>query len=89
MKEIENEFKNKVKTVTDEKTKEALKEMATNAKKEVERIDEGKVLDEVSIINISIKYGAAFEAGIGGEVIYEILKKMNLNDLRKNSSARS
>ena len=83
LKEIENEFKNKVKTVTDEKTKEALKEMALNAKKEVESIVEGKVLDEALYHKFSIKYGAVFEAGIGGEVIYEILKKINLEDLEK------
>ncbi len=83
LKEIENEFKNKVKTVQDEKTKEALKEMALNAKKEVESIKEGKVLDEVMFHKFSIKYGAAFEAGIGGEVIYEILKKLNLVELEK------
>ncbi len=83
IKEIENEFKNKVKTVTDEKTKDALKEMATNAKKEVEGIVEGKVLDEAMYHKFSIKYGSVFEAGIGGEVIYEILKKINLEDLEK------
>jgi len=81
LKEIENEFKNKVKTVTDEKTKEALKEMALKAKKEVESIREGKVLDEATYHKFSIKYGSIFEAGIGGEVIYEILKKINLEDL--------
>ncbi len=83
LKEIENEFKNKVKTVTDEKTKEALKEMALAAKKEVESIVEGKVLDEANYHKFSIKYGSVFEAGIGGEVIYEILKKINLQDLEK------
>ena len=84
LKEIENEFKNKAKTVTDEKTKEALKEMATNARKEVESIVEGKVLNEANYHKFSIKYGSAFEAGIGGEVIFEILKKINLDDLEKN-----
>ncbi len=87
LKEIDNEFKNKVKTVTDEKTKDALKEMALNAKKEVESIVEGKVLDEANYHKFSIKYGAAFEAGIGGEVIYEILKKINLQDLEKKIEA--
>ncbi len=83
LKEIENEFKNKVKNVTDDKTKEALKEMAQNAKKEVESIVEGKVLDEANYHKFSIKYGATFEAGIGGETIFEILKKVNLDDLEK------
>lgn len=83
LKEIENEFKNKVKNVTDDKTKEALKEMATNARKEVEGIVEGKVLNEAIYHKYSIKYGSVFEAGIGGEVIYEILKKINLEELEK------
>jgi DNA-directed RNA polymerase subunit beta' len=87
LKEIENEFKNKVKNVSDDKTKEALKEMATNAKKEVESIQQGKVLDEVMFHKFSIKYGAMFEAGIGGEVIYEILKKIDLSDLAKKVQA--
>ncbi|MFA5652408.1 MAG: DNA-directed RNA polymerase subunit beta', partial [Candidatus Paceibacterota bacterium] len=83
LKEIDNEFKNKVKTVTDDKTKEALKEMALAAKKEVEGIVEGKVLDEAMYHKYSIKYGPVFEAGIGGEVIYEILKKINLDELEQ------
>lgn len=83
LREIDQEFKNKVKTVADEKTKEALKELATNAKKEVESIQEGKVLDEVLFHKFSIKYGAMFEAGIGGDVIYEILKKVDLVELAK------
>ena len=87
LKEIDNEFKNKVKTVTDDKTKEALKEMALSVKKEVESIQEGKVLDEVMFHKFSIKFGAAFEAGIGGEVIYEILKKLDLTQLAKKIEA--
>ena len=87
LKEIENEFKNKVKTVTDDKTKEALKEMAQNAKKEVESIVEGKVLDETSYHKFSIKYGAVFEAEIGGEAVFNILKKINLEDLEKKITA--
>ncbi|MFA6430078.1 MAG: DNA-directed RNA polymerase subunit beta' [Candidatus Paceibacterota bacterium] len=87
LREIDQEFKNKVKTVADEKTKEALKELATNAKKEVESIQEGKVLDEVLFHKFSIKYGAMFEAGIGGDVIYEILKKVDLVELAKKLDA--
>ncbi|MBU6370824.1 MAG: DNA-directed RNA polymerase subunit beta' [Patescibacteria group bacterium] len=82
-KEIENEFKQKVKNVSDDKTKEALKEMAQNAKKEVDSLAEGKVLDEVMFNKFSIKYGAAFEAGIGGEVIYDLLRKVDLKELEQ------
>jgi len=87
LREIDNEFKNKVKTVADEKTKEAIKELALNAKKEVESIQEGKVLDEVLFHKFSIKYGAMFEAGIGGDVIFEILKKIDLVTLVKKLEA--
>jgi DNA-directed RNA polymerase subunit beta' len=83
VRDIESEFKVKVKAVTDEKTKEALKELANNAKKEVESLREGMVLDEVMYHKYSIKYGSAFEAGIGGEAIYEILKKVDLVALEK------
>ena len=83
IKDIESEFKVKVKAVSDEKTKEALKELAQNTKKEVESLKEGLVLDEVMYHKYSIKYGSAFEAGIGGEAIYNILKKVDLVALEK------
>jgi DNA-directed RNA polymerase subunit beta' len=83
LKEIDSEFKTKVKSVQDEKTKEAIKELAVNAKKEVESIKQGLVLDEVLYHKYSMKYGAMFEAGIGGEAIYEILKKVDMNLLLK------
>ncbi|MGB8815763.1 MAG: DNA-directed RNA polymerase subunit beta' [Minisyncoccia bacterium] len=84
LKEIDSEFKSKVKAAQDEKTKEAIKDLAVNAKKEVESIRQGLVLDEAMFHKFSVKYGAMFEAGIGGEAIYEILKKVDLNLLLKN-----
>jgi DNA-directed RNA polymerase subunit beta' len=83
LKDIDNEFKQKVKTVQDEKTKEALKELLINAKKEVEGIREGVVIDEVLYHKYSMKYGSLFEASIGAEAIYDILKNLNLVDLEK------
>jgi DNA-directed RNA polymerase subunit beta' len=59
LKDIDNEFKQKVKTVQDDKTKEALKELLVNAKKEVESIQAGccdrrghvsQVFDEIRLI---------------------------------------
>ncbi len=83
LKDIDNEFKQKVKSVQDEKTKEALKELLINAKKEVENIREGMVIDEVLYHKYSIKYGSLFEASIGAEAIYDILKDLDLLDLEK------
>lgn len=81
LKELDGEFKSKVKSVNDEKTKDALKELLINAKKDIESIQEGKVLDEVVYHKFSIKYGTLFEAGIGAEAVYNILKNIDLKKL--------
>jgi DNA-directed RNA polymerase subunit beta' len=56
--------------------------MATT-KADIDMINVGKVLDENQYHKFSYKFGSAFEAGIGGEVIYNILKGLNINDLFK------
>ncbi len=81
LKELDSEFKTKVKAANDEKTKEALKELVVNAKREIESLVPGFVMDEVQYHKYSVKYGALFEAGIGAEAIFEILKKTDLNKL--------
>ncbi len=82
MKELDGEYKTKSKTLTDEKGKEALKELLLNSKKEIESLIEGKVLDEMTYHKFALKYGTAFEAGIGAEAIYNIFKKLDLTKLR-------
>lgn len=83
LKDLDSEFKTKVKSAQDDKTKEALKELLNNAKKEIDSIVPGFVMDEVQFHKFSIKYGALFEAGIGAEAIYEILKKVDMEKLRE------
>ena len=78
LKDLDSEYKSKVKNLQDEKSKEAVKELLTNAKKEIEGVNAGVVLDEVSYHNYSVKYGTLFEAKIGAEAIYEILKTLDL-----------
>jgi len=87
LKELEAEFKNKVKSAQDEKTKEALKELMTQAKAEIEEIAEGLVLDEIRYHKFSIKYGSLFEAGIGAEAIFEILKGLDMKKLEETLDA--
>ncbi len=79
--ELDAEYKSKVKSAHDEKTKEALKELLVNAKKDIERIQEGKVLDEIIYHKFSVKYGTLFEAEIGAEAIYNVLKNIDLKKL--------
>lgn len=81
LKDLDSEYKAKVKSLQDEKTKEAVKEMLLNAKREIESIQEGVVLDEVAYYNFGMKYGTMFEASIGAEAIYTIFKKIDLHKL--------
>ncbi len=81
LKELDGEYKTKVKGANDEKTKEALKELMMNAKRDIEAISEGLVMDEVMYHKFSFKYGTLFEAGIGAEAIYNILKNTDLKKL--------
>ncbi len=81
LKDLDSEYKAKIKSLQDEKTKEAVKEMLLNAKREIESIQEGRVLDEVEYYNFGTKYGTMFEASIGAEAIYNIFKKIDLNKL--------
>ncbi len=86
MKELDQEYKTKSKMLTDEHGKEKLKELFLNSKREIESIIEGKVLDEMTYHKFALKYGTAFDAGIGAEAIYNIFKKLDLNKFRERLS---
>ncbi len=81
LQELDNEYKNKVKSLQDEKSKEALTELLMGAKRDIESITEGRVLDEVEYHKFSLKYGTAFEANIGAEAVYEIFKNLDTKKL--------
>lgn len=83
LKNLESEFKSKIKAATDEKTKEKLKELMLATKKEIEDIRERKILDEITYHRYSMRYSIAFEAQIGAEAIHSIFKDMDLDELEK------
>ncbi len=83
LKELEGEYKVKVKQATDDKTKEAIKDLFSSTKKDLDGLTEGEVLDEIEYHNFSVKYGGIFEAGIGAEAIYNLFKKIDLKKLEK------
>ncbi len=85
MKNLDSEYKTKIKALTDEKDKEKIKELLVTAKKEIQSLNEGMVLDEVEYHKFSVKYSTIFEAKIGAEAIYEIFKKVDLERLRKDA----
>ncbi len=88
LKEIDTEYKIRLKSATDDKAKKALKELLTKAKSEIGNLEEGDILDEASYHKYSVKYGTAFEAGIGAEAIYNIFKKLDLKKLLKKLEER-
>ncbi|MEO5646562.1 MAG: DNA-directed RNA polymerase subunit beta' [Candidatus Paceibacterota bacterium] len=76
--DLDAEFKNKLKGAADEETREKLRTLLTNTKKEIQEIRIGKVLNEISYHHYSLKYGSAFEAGVGAEPIYQLFRDMDL-----------
>lgn len=88
LKNLDSEFKAKIKSATDEKTKEKLKELMLATKKEIEDIRERKILDEITYHRYSMRYSIAFEAEIGAEAIYNIFKNINLDDLENEILTR-
>jgi DNA-directed RNA polymerase subunit beta' len=87
MKDLDSEFKAKVKSLHDDKAKEALKELAQQTKRDIESLVPGRVLDEVEYHRFGMKYSTIFEAGIGAEAIYNILKSVDLNKLHAEIEA--
>ncbi len=85
--DLDSEFKSKIKTVVDEKTKEAIRELLVTTKNEIENLRVGRVLDEVHYHKYSLKYGTVFEASIGAEAIYKIFKDLDLEKLKKDLEA--
>ena len=79
--ELEVEYKSKMKNLQDEKSKEKMKELFLEAKRDIESIQIGAVLDEAKYHRFAIKYGAMFEASIGAEALYNLCKELNLTDM--------
>ncbi len=87
IKNLESEYKSKVKASSDEATREKLKELLSATKKEIGEIYEGKVLNEIAYHHYSLKYGTCFEASIGAEAIYSLFKNLDLEKLKKHTEA--
>ena len=83
--DLDAEFKNKLKGAADEETRDKLRTLLTNTKKEIAEIRVGKVLNEISYHHYSLKYGSAFEAGVGAEPIYQLFKDMDLEKVKAHT----
>jgi DNA-directed RNA polymerase subunit beta' len=83
LKDLDSEFKAKTKSLQDDKSKTALKELALSTKRDIESLVPGRVLDEVEYHRFGMKYSTVFEASIGAEAIFNILKQVDLQKLLK------
>jgi DNA-directed RNA polymerase subunit beta' len=81
LKDLDSEYKSKVKGLQDEKTKEAVTNLLLGAKRDIESIQEGRVLDEIEYHKFSLRFGTVFEAQIGAEAVYHLFKKIDLKKL--------
>lgn len=81
-KSLESEYKAKIKTVTDEDSKEKLKELFSQAKSDIDGIVLGRVMNELQYHHFSLKYGSCFEASIGAEAIFNLFKNIDLEKLK-------
>ena len=82
IKNLDSEFKAKIKSANNEEEKEKLKELLLNTKREINEIIPGKVLNEIAYHHYGLKYGSCFEASIGAEAIYTLFKNMDLKKLK-------
>ncbi len=81
LKQLDQEYKSKVKSLEAKGAKDKMKELLTAAKKEIDSISVGLILDEMTYHKYSLKYSSAFEAGIGAEAVYAMFKKLDLKKL--------
>jgi DNA-directed RNA polymerase beta' subunit len=79
--ELEAEYKSKLKNLQDEKSKDKMKELYLEAKRDIDAIELGAVFDEARYHRYAIKYGPMFEAGIGAEAIFDLCRKLDLKVL--------
>ncbi|HXK38133.1 MAG TPA: DNA-directed RNA polymerase subunit beta' [Candidatus Paceibacterota bacterium] len=81
--ELDREYKSRVKSLSDQRAKDRIKEALTVAKKEIESLAVGLVMDELTYHKFSLKYSSAFEAAIGAEAIYDLFKKLNVAEYKE------
>jgi len=83
LKELDTEYKAKLKELQNEDAREALKTRMTDTKHDIESLAQGTVLDETTFHKFSVKYSTLFEAKIGAESIFELFKNIDLEVLKE------
>jgi len=86
IKNIKNEYKQK-KAISAVELEEKLAKLKTayqTATSEVKDLKIKKIISEHEYRDMSLKYGQVFNAGIGAEAIYQMIKEINLEEEDKN-----
>jgi len=78
LKELDNEYKIRMKTLDTDTEKDKLKELFTATKKDLIDLVPLRILTEVEFHKFSMKFSTVFEASIGAEAVYEVFKKLDL-----------
>ncbi len=81
LKNLNLEYKVKLKKAVSSAGKEELKEAFSSAKAELDSIQLFKILNQAQYFALSMKYGEVFEAGTGAESIHNIFKEINLEQM--------
>jgi DNA-directed RNA polymerase subunit beta' len=83
--EAGNKKDDKIVTLNEEKIAkiERLERSFNEEKKNLEGIEKLTIISEIAFRNLSLKYGHVFQASIGAEAIYSVLKEINLEKLAK------
>ena len=81
LKDLDSEFKSKIKSANSDEAKEAIRNSLSEVKKEIDSIKPGVVFEEVLYHKYSVRYGTLFDAEIGAEAIYKKFKEMNLEEM--------
>ncbi|MFA6006153.1 MAG: DNA-directed RNA polymerase subunit beta' [Candidatus Paceibacterota bacterium] len=81
LKDLDSEFRSKIKSSNSEEAKEAIRNSLSEVKKEIDSIKPGVVFDEVLYHKYSMRYGTLFDAEIGAEAIYKKFKELDLESI--------
>ncbi len=88
LRELDSEYKSKSKALTDEESREKLKNSLTEVRRQIDSLQPWKVLDEITYHRLSLKYGTVFEAGIGAEAIETIFRSIEIEEMLKKLSGQ-
>jgi DNA-directed RNA polymerase subunit beta' len=81
LKELDNEYKIRMKTLETDEEKDKLKDLFSSTKKDLVDLLPWRILTEVEFHKFSMKFSTVFEASIGAEAVYEVFKKLDLSEL--------